>query len=151
MFLVLLTSLNCYMSTLCLIHYAHRMLKIHDTNARLVAFTPSFALDPSFGIHSHKTIDTAQHCHPLKPNWKPSSSHSIFAPTNISTQFLLQLFVCVCVCARAHVCYRSLSCTFEFIVVFCVCVGGGGGIVCLSICFVQVVLMGLLCVCIKYI
>ena len=33
---------------------------------------------------------------------KPSSSHSIFTLTNISTQFLLQSF-CVCVCACMHV------------------------------------------------
>ena len=47
-------------------------------------------------IHSHKTLDTAQPCHLLKPNWKPSSSHSISILTNISTQFLLQsLYVCV--------------------------------------------------------
>ena len=41
---------------------------------RLMAFAPSLALDPTFGIHSHKTLDTAQPCHFLKPNWKPSSS-----------------------------------------------------------------------------
>ena len=59
----------------------------------------SLALDPVFRIHSHKTLDTAQPFHLLKPNWKPSSSHSIFIPTNISTQFLLQsVCVCVCVC-----------------------------------------------------
>ena len=28
----------------------------------------SLALDPTFGIHSHKTLDTAQPCHLLKPN-----------------------------------------------------------------------------------
>ena len=64
----------------------NHVLKIHDTNARLMAFTPSHAFDPTFGIHSHKTLDTAQPCHILKANWKPSSSHSIFAPTNISTK-----------------------------------------------------------------
>ena len=38
-------------------------------------------------------------CHLLKPNWKPSSSHSISILTNISAQFLLQsVCVCVCVC-----------------------------------------------------
>ena len=45
-----------------------RMLKIHNTNARLVAFELSLALDPTFGIHFHKTLDTAQPCHLLQPN-----------------------------------------------------------------------------------
>ena len=68
---------------------------------RLMAFAPSLALDTTFGIHSHKTLDTAQPCHLLKP----PSSHSIFIPANISTQFLLQsLCVCVCVCG-ACVCF----------------------------------------------
>ena len=35
---------------------------------KLMAFAPSLALDPTFGIHSHKTLDTAQPCHLLKPN-----------------------------------------------------------------------------------
>ena len=56
---------------------------------QVMAFALSLALDATFGIHSHKTLDTAQPCHLLKPNWKPSSSHSISTPTNISTQFLL--------------------------------------------------------------
>ena len=92
---------SCCMSTLHLVHYTHsssdtRMLEINNTNTRLMAFTPSLALDPTFGIHSHKTLDTAQPCHLLKPNWKPSSSHSISILTNISTQFLLQsVYVCV--------------------------------------------------------
>ena len=47
-------------------------------------FSPSLAMDPTFGIHSHKTLDTAQPCHLLKPNWKHSCSHSIFTPTSIS-------------------------------------------------------------------
>ena len=78
--------------------------KSKNTNAILMAFTPSLALDPTFGIHSCKTLDTAQPCNFLKPNWKPSSSYSIFIPTNISTQFLLQS-VCAraCVCVRVHV------------------------------------------------
>ena len=40
----------------------------NNTNARLMASAPSLALDPTFGIHSHKTLDTAQPCHLLKPN-----------------------------------------------------------------------------------
>ena len=72
MVLVLLTSLNCCMSTLHLVHYALLLTpacwKSNNTNARLMASAPSLALDPTFGIHSHKTLDTAQPCHLLKPN-----------------------------------------------------------------------------------
>ena len=104
MVLVLLTSLNCCMSTLHLVHYALLLTptswKSKNTNARLMASAPSLALDPTFGIHSHKTLDTAQPCHLLKPNRKPSSSDSISTLTNISIQFLLQsVCVCVCVCS----------------------------------------------------
>ena len=64
MVLVLLTSLNCCMSTLRLVHYALLLApacwKSNNTNARLMAFAPSLALDPTFGIQSHKTLDTAQ-------------------------------------------------------------------------------------------
>ena len=60
-----------------------RMLKIQQYIQK------TLALDPTFGIHSHKTLDTAQPFHLLKPNWKPSSCHSLFIPTNISSQFLL--------------------------------------------------------------
>ena len=42
--------------------------KSNNTNARFMASAPSLALDPTFGIHSHKTLDTAQPCHLLKPN-----------------------------------------------------------------------------------
>ena len=98
MALVLLTFLNCYMSTLRLVQYALLLTpacyESSNTNTRLVAFSLSLALDPTFVIHSHKTLDTAQPCHLFKPNWKPSSSHSISAATSISTQFLLQS-VCV--------------------------------------------------------
>ena len=62
-----------------------------------MAFALSLALDPTFGVHSLETLDTAQPCHLSKPNWKSSSSDSIPTLTNISTQFLLQS-VCVCVC-----------------------------------------------------
>ena len=41
--------------------------KSNNTNARLMASALSLALDPTFGIHSHKTLDTAQPCHLLKP------------------------------------------------------------------------------------
>ena len=67
-----LTSLNCCMSTLRLIHYTLLLTpacwKSNNTNPRFMAFSPSLALDPMFGIHSHKTLDTAQPCHLLKSN-----------------------------------------------------------------------------------
>ena len=53
--LVLLTSLNCYMSTLRLVHHAlflkHACSKSNNTNARLMAFAISLALDRTFGKH----------------------------------------------------------------------------------------------------
>ena len=46
--------------TLRLVHYALLLTpacwKSNNTNARLVAFAPSLALDPTFGIHSHQTL-----------------------------------------------------------------------------------------------
>ena len=69
-----------------LVHYSSsdaRMLKIQQYERILVAFAPFLALDPTFGIHYHKT-DTAQPRHLLNPNWKPSSSHTSFDPTRIS-------------------------------------------------------------------
>ena len=45
-----------------------RMLEIQQYNARLMASATPLALDPTFGIHSHKTLDTAQPCHLLKSN-----------------------------------------------------------------------------------
>ena len=39
-----------------------RMLEIQQYKRKLVA------LDPTFGIHSHKTLDTAQPCYLLKQN-----------------------------------------------------------------------------------
>ena len=125
MVLVLLTFLNCYMSTLRLIHYALLLAsacrKSNNTDSRLVAFAPSLALDPTSGIHSHKTLDTAQPCHLLKSNWKPSSSHRISAPTNINTQLLPQSLcvrACVRVCVRA--CVRVCVCVCSAFL--CVCV-----------------------------
>ena len=42
--------------------------KSNTTNAKIMAFAPSLALDPTFGIHPLKTLDTDQPCHLLKPN-----------------------------------------------------------------------------------
>ena len=50
------------------------------------------------------TLDIAQPCHLLKPNWKLPSSHNVPAPANISTQFLLQS-----VCVRACVCVHTFT------------------------------------------
>ena len=56
--------------------------------------THGFHTFSCFGPHIWNSVpqdlDTAQSFHLLKPNWKPSSSHSISILTNISTQFLLQ-------------------------------------------------------------
>ena len=64
MVLVLLTSLNCYISTLCLVQYTLLLTpasrKFNNTKARLRVFALSLALDPTFGIHCHKTVDIAQ-------------------------------------------------------------------------------------------
>ena len=59
-----------YLSELLHVYTPSRTLRSSsDTyNARLMAFALSLALDPTFGIHSHKTLDTAQPCHLLKPN-----------------------------------------------------------------------------------
>ena len=50
--------------TLRLVHYTLLLTpacwKSNNTNARLMTFAPSLALDPTFRIHSHKTLDTAQ-------------------------------------------------------------------------------------------
>ena len=40
---------------------------IHRQDSWL-SYLQSLALDPAFGIHSHKTLDTAQPCRLLKPN-----------------------------------------------------------------------------------
>ena len=94
------------------------------------ALAPSLALDPTFGIRSHQTLDTAEPRHLLKPNWKPSSSHSIFNPINISTQFLLVVLVCVCVCA--HTCIILISVIHIWIhYSLCVC-----GCMCLFFCII---------------
>ena len=64
--------LHVYTPSTCLVHYALLLTpacwKSNSTNARLLASAPSLALDPTSGIHSHKTLDTAQPCHLLKPN-----------------------------------------------------------------------------------
>ena len=87
-----------------------RMLTIQQYKRKTHGFC-TFSCFGLLGIHSHNALDTAQPCHPLKPNWKPSSSHSIFSPTNINTQFLIQLVcVCVCVCVCVRACARALVC-----------------------------------------
>ena len=121
--LLLLTALNCNMSALPLVQYALLLTpacwQSINAKARLMAFALFLALDPTFGIHSHKTQATAQPRYLLKPDWKPSSSLSISenlpllsvflktflfsqyfwkpssslsisAPSNINTQFMLQ-------------------------------------------------------------
>ena len=71
------------------------------------------SMDLTFGIHSYKTLLNPVNL--LKPNWKPSSSYSISAPTNnINAQLLLQSFkknICVCVCL--HI-IPDVTCQFWF-------------------------------------
>ena len=121
MVLVLLTSLNCCMSTLHLVHYALLLTpacwKSNNTNARLTASALSLALDPTFGIHSHKTLDTAQPCHLLKPNWKPSSSHSISILISVPS-FCYSQSVCVRACVRACVCACVCVCSVFLLLLF---------------------------------
>ena len=44
------------------------MLEIQRYKRKTHGFAPSLALDPTFGIHPHKTLDTVQPYHLLKPN-----------------------------------------------------------------------------------
>ena len=73
-----------------------RMLKIQQYKQRLVAFAHSLALVTTFRIHSHKTLDTAQPCHLLKP-----------LTENFFFSHFFFFFVCVCARARLlmHVSY----------------------------------------------
>ena len=57
-----------HVNTVCDFFALKRGKKAFMTNARLMASALSLALDPTFGIHSHKTLDTVQACHLLKPN-----------------------------------------------------------------------------------
>ena len=68
-----------------------RMLKIQQYKCKPHGFrTVSWTgTHNTFRIHSRGTLDIAQPCHLLKPNWNPSSSHSFSVPININTQFLL--------------------------------------------------------------
>ena len=50
------------------------------TNARLMASTLSVASDPTFGIQSHKTLDTAQPCHLFKAKLKTFLFSQYFHP-----------------------------------------------------------------------
>ena len=130
--LVLLTSMNSYISTLRLALFA--LLQIpacsnsNNTNARLVAFALSLTLDPMFGIHSHKTSGNAQLFHLLRRNWKLSVFHSTSVPANFRNHFSYQkLYICVwvseCVCVwvRVSVCVCVCVCVCAYVCV-CVCV-----------------------------
>ena len=95
---------QCFSAAVCFTRIPDTcMLEILQYKRKTHGFRTFSCFGP--GVHSHKTLDTAQPCHLLKPNWKPSSSPRISILTNTSTQLLLQsLCVCVCVCARARVC-----------------------------------------------
>ena len=126
--LVLLTSLNSYISTLRLARFALLRIpacsKSNNTNARLAAFALSLTLDPMFGIHSHKTSGNAQLLHLLRRTWKLSFFHSSSVPVNFRSHFSYQklhlyvyVCVCVCVCACVCVCVNASVC-----VCVCVCI-----------------------------
>ena len=123
----------------CALHSSYWHLhaeKSNNTNASLMAFALSLTLYPAFGIHSLKSLDSAQPCHLLKSNWKPSSSHSTSAPADISTQFSwMSLCVCVCVCVCVSVCECVRVCMHA-----CVCLH-----VCMDQCHVCVNGLNILC------
>ena len=150
--LVLLTSLNSYISTLRLARFALLRIpacsKSNNTNARLTAFALSLTLDPMFGIHSHKTSGNAQLLHLLRRTWKLSFFHSTSVPVNFSSHFSYQkLYLCVCVsvclCACMCECLLMLVCVCSCVcILILVCVYWFAPFVCL---FIE-----LLCVCICF-
>ena len=103
MVLVQLTSLNCYMSTLCLVPYALLLIPAcWNANERLMSSAFSLALDPPFGIQSHKTFDTVQPCHLLKPNWNLPLLTVVLPQLITPPCFCYSL--CECVCCVGSVC-----------------------------------------------
>ena len=78
--LTVLVLLHVYTVSALTLHYILLLTPIcwksSITNTRLMAFTLSLTLDPTFGIHSHKTFTPTQPCHLLNPNWKHFFSHS---------------------------------------------------------------------------
>ena len=69
------------------------MLKIQQYKHKTRGFRTFSCFGPTFGIHSHKALNTVQLCHLLKPNWKPFSSHSISIPANTNCLLYLQQFI----------------------------------------------------------
>ena len=110
--LVLLTSLNSYISTLRLARFALLRIparsKSNNTNARLMTFTLSLTLDPMFGIHSHKISGNAQLLHLQdKPENFPFFTVLPFQLTSVATSLIrncISVYVCVCVCVLMLVC-----------------------------------------------
>ena len=70
---------------LSIIRLAHTQIQQYKRKTH--GFRTFSCFDLTFGIHSNRSLDTAQPCHLLKPNWKPSASYSTSAPTNINTSF----------------------------------------------------------------
>ena len=87
-----------------LLHYALLLTptcwKSSNTNARAMAFVLSLALNPTTGIHSHKTLDTAQPRHLLKPKLK-TFRFSQYFHTNYN-QYPVSATVTVCACVCFH-------------------------------------------------
>ena len=77
-----------------------------NTNARVMAPVLSHALDPTFGIHSHRTLDIAQ----LNPVIFSRQTENlplltVFPPQLISIPSFCYshcVHVCVCVCAQCE-------------------------------------------------
>ena len=57
---------QAYLSELLHVYTPSRTLR-SSSDTRMLEIQ-QYNLDPTFGIHSHKTLDTAQPCHLLKPN-----------------------------------------------------------------------------------
>ena len=115
----LLLSLNCYISTLRLVHNAallffffrhpHAENPTIQTETRGQFRTFSY-FDTTFGIHSHKTLDTAQPRHLLKPPTENFLFSQYFRRQYYQYPVSATVIVRVCasVCARVIVNARQL-------------------------------------------
>ena len=116
------------MSTLCAIHYTLLLTPTCWKSTQIIC--------KAHESHFYKTVDAAEPCHLLKPNWKPSNL-TVFLPQLISHyQYPVSAYsLCVCVCVWVSVCMHAHALThtdqchtclsslwFLFRVCVCVCV-----------------------------